>query len=70
MQMEAGLLGQPIPNQHRLVGGIVVHNQVDVQIGRHLRLNGIEELAKLHDAVLLVAATNHPAGSSSPTALN
>ena len=45
------------------MGGVVVHNQVNVQVGGHLRLDGIEELAKLHASAPLVAATNHLAGS-------
>ena len=60
---EAGPLGQPIPNQRRPVGGVVVHNQANVQVGGHLGLDGIEELAKLHGPAPLVAATNYPAGS-------
>ena len=49
--MEAGPLGEPAPDQRRLVGGVVVRNQVHVQPGGHLGLDGIEKLAELHGPV-------------------
>ena len=57
--MEAGPLGEPIPDEGRLVGSVVVHNQVYVQIGGHLCLDGIEALAELHGPVATVALANH-----------
>ena len=62
VHMEAGPLGKPVPDQRRLVGGVVVHDQVDVEVGGHLGLDGIEEFAELHGPVPLVATTNHFAG--------
>ena len=56
MQVKTQPLDQPIADQQRLVDGIVVPNQVDVQAGRHFDLNGI---AELHGSVPLVAAANH-----------
>ena len=62
VHMEAGPLGQPVADQRRLVGGVVVRDQVDVEVGGHLGLDGIEEFAELHGPVPLVATTNHLAG--------
>ena len=62
VHMEAGPLGKPVPDQRRLVGGVVVRDQVDVEVGGHLGLDGIEEFAELHGPVPLVATTNHLAG--------
>ncbi len=41
VNMEAGPLGESIPDERRLVGSVVVHNQVYVQVGGHLYLDGI-----------------------------
>ena len=57
-----GPFGEPVPDQRRLVGGVVVRNQVHVQPGGHLGLDGIEELAELHGPVAAVALANHLAG--------
>ena len=62
VDMEAGPFGEPVPDQRRLVGGVVVRNQVHVQPGGHLGLDGIEELAELHGPVAAVALANHLAG--------
>ena len=39
MQMEAWALGQPPVDQRRFVGAVVVEDQVDVEVGRHGRLD-------------------------------
>ena len=62
MDMEAGPLGEPVPDQRRLVGGVVVGNQVHVQLGGHLGLYGIEKLAELQGPVAAVALANHLTG--------
>ena len=62
MNMEAGPLGEPVPDQRRLVGGVVVGNQVHVQLGGHLGLDGIEKLAELQGPVAAVALANHLTG--------
>ena len=51
MNMEAGPPGEPVPDQRRLVGGVVVGNQVHVQLGGHLGLDSIEKLAELQGPV-------------------
>ncbi len=39
MQMEAWALGQAPVDQRRFVGAVVVEDQVDVEVGRHGRLD-------------------------------
>ena len=59
MQMEAGPLGQPSADPRGLVGGVVVHDEMDVQVLRHGCFNGVEEIAELHGAMAALALTNH-----------
>src|SRR5260370_21004468 len=49
--MEARPAGQPAVNHRRLVRAVVVENQVDVQGGRHGRVDGVEELTELAGAM-------------------
>src|SRR6266478_4035453 len=51
VQMEARPAGQPAVNHRRLVRAVVVENQVDVQGGRHGRVDGVEELTELAGAM-------------------
>ncbi len=62
MNMEAGPFGEPVPDQRRLVGGVVVRNQVHVQLSGHRELDGIQKLAELQGPVAAVALANHLAG--------
>ena len=61
--MEAGPFGEPVPDRRRLVGGEIVGNQVHVQLGGHLGLDGIEKLAELQGPVAAVALANYLAAS-------
>src|SRR5207253_10243308 len=47
-------LGEPVPNERRLVGAVVVHDDVHVEIGWDLRLDQIEELTELDGAMALM----------------
>ncbi len=48
---------QPVLNQLRLVGSVVVHDEVNVHFFRHVSLDGVEEVAELFGALpLLVLA--------------
>src|SRR6476619_2353758 len=38
---------KPVANQRRLVRAVVVHDDVDIEVTRDLRLDQIEKLAKL-----------------------
>ena len=47
MDMKARSFGEPVPNQGRLVSAVVVGDQMNLQIGRHLRFDPIQKLAEL-----------------------
>lgn len=48
----------------RLVGGVIVEHQMDVEIGRHGLLDLRQEVAKFDPAVPLVAAADDPASGN------
>ena len=47
MDVSARALGQPVADRLGLVGGVVVHHEVDVEFGGHSDLDLIEEPAEL-----------------------
>ncbi len=49
--MPAWALDEPVADQRRFVGGIVVHDDVNIEIGRNLGFDPIKEYAELGDAV-------------------
>ena len=51
MQMEAGVLGQPLLHVVVLVGAVVVQDQVDLQTLGNLAVDGAQEFEKLLAAV-------------------
>src|SRR5260221_2044610 len=53
---------QPIADQRRLVSGVVVHDEMHVEIRRHVGLDLVEELAELGGAVAWIAFADHPPG--------
>ena len=61
MKRPAGMARQPCPNLVRLVGGIVVEDDVDDLAGRDLALDGIEKADEFLVAVLLSAFADHRA---------
>src|SRR5947209_6316139 len=46
----------------RLVGPIVVLDDVDIEVGRHLGFDRVQELAELDGAMAAVQRADHPAG--------
>ena len=62
MQVEAGMRGQPGPDRGGLVGGVVVADQVQVQLGRGVRVDGLEEPQELLVAVPALVLADHLAG--------
>ena len=55
VHVHARVSGQPAMNERRFVGTGVVHDEVDVEHGRHRRVDGVEEPAKLARPVARVA---------------
>ena len=62
VHVEARAFGEPVPDQRRFVGAVVVHDDVHVESTRHLRLDQIEKFAKLRRAVPLMKLRDHFAG--------
>ena len=58
-----GWRSQPAVDQRRLVGAVVVENQVDVQLGGHRRVDRVEELAELDGPMAAMALADDLARS-------
>ena len=58
MNMPARSPGEPVADRLRLVGRVVVHDDVDLEVGRHVGLDVIQELAELHAAVAPIALSD------------
>ena len=50
MQVEPGVFVQPLADVVVLVGGVVVQDQVDLQVLGHLAVDGLEEFQTTPDA--------------------
>ncbi len=62
MDMVAWPAGEPCSNQCGFMCRVVVHDDVDIEVGRHLRVDLLEEVQKLGGAMPLVAFADHEAG--------
>ncbi len=59
MDVVARPLCQPAFDERRLVGAMVVHDEMDIEVGGDSCIDGIEELPELNRAVLAVAVANN-----------
>ena len=62
MDMPARTPGEPVADRLRLVGRIVVHDDVELEIGRNVGLDVIQELPELSAAVAPVALSDDRPG--------
>src|SRR3972149_12091778 len=62
VQVVAGPLEQPTMDRGRLVGAVVVEDQMDVEIGRDIGVDRVEEGAELLGPVALVTLADDLAG--------
>src|SRR4030088_2532410 len=62
VHVEARALGQPCADGGCFVRAVVVQNHVDVQRGRDIVIDGVEELAKLAAAMPAVTLADDRAG--------
>jgi hypothetical protein len=60
--MESRTFGEPVANQRRFVGAVVIHDHVHVEAAGHLRLDQIQEFAELRRAVSLMELGDHLTG--------
>src|SRR5262249_29849246 len=64
MNMPSRAACQPVTNQRRLVRGVVVHDQVYVEVGWHIRFDLVEELAEFARSVAGEALADDAAGGN------
>ena len=62
VDVPAGPLGEPGTDHRGLVGGVVVHDQVDIEVLGHVGLDLVEELEELRCPVAGEALADHLAG--------
>lgn len=60
--MPARPFSQPFLDQRGFVGGVVVHDEMDVELARHSGLDLVQELAELGGTVPSVALADNPSG--------
>ena len=51
VNMESGMANKPVPDCRRLMGTVVVHHEVDVQVSWNGRFNSAQELRKFTAAM-------------------
>jgi len=54
VHMESRTFGEPVPKSAPFVGAVVIHDDVDLESPRHVRLDQIEEFPKLAPTVALM----------------
>ena len=62
MDMEAGVAGKPVPDGRRLMGAIVVHHEMHIEILRNGCFDGAKEFQKFSAAMATMQLTNDLAG--------
>ena len=60
--MKAGRLGEPLSDDRRFVGAVVIPDNVHFQLRRHLGLDPVAKGAKFRGAVAAGQLTDHAAG--------
>jgi hypothetical protein len=69
-QQSAKRGSEPVADEWCLVGNVIVHDEIDVEFGRHCGLDLIQELAELGGAMATVALADNLAGATSRAANN
>ena len=62
VDVEARAFGEPVSDQRRFVGAVVVHDDVHVETARHLRIDQIEKFAELRRSMSLMKLRDDLAG--------
>ena len=62
VHMKARMTCEPVLDRGRLVRTVVVHHQMDIQIGRYARVDSAQELHKFTAAMTSMQLANHFAG--------
>jgi hypothetical protein len=59
VDVHARPLGQPLPDPSRLVGAVVIHDEVQIEVRWHGGVDRVEELPELDGAVPLMKLRDH-----------
>src|SRR5439155_21679238 len=62
VKVESGALREPFPDERRLMGAVVIHDNVRLQSGGHISLDQIQELAEFRGTMATMQLTNDAAG--------
>lgn len=62
MEVPSGAFGKPGADQLGLVDGVIVHDEVDVEIARDIRLDLGEKVPELGRPVAWIAFADDPTG--------
>lgn len=60
--VKAVALGKPVPDHRRFVRSIVVHDDVNIDVGGHIRFDGVQKLAEFLRAEAAMELADHPVG--------
>jgi hypothetical protein len=59
MDLETGMTGKPVFHRRGLVRAVVVHDQMDIEIARHVGIDGAQKLEELGAAMTPVQFADH-----------
>src|SRR3984893_2717861 len=62
MDLEARMAEEPVLDQVGLVSAVVVEHQVDIEVGRHLLIDSLQEAFELGRAMAAMGLSDHAAG--------
>ena len=62
MDMKAWSFRKPVPNHGRLVGSVVIHNDMHIDIAGHIGLDGVEKLPKFLRTMTAMYLANDAVG--------
>ena len=60
VDMEARSFGKPVPDGRCLVSSVVVHHDMNIEFGGHVRFNGVEKSAELLRAMAAMQLPDYP----------
>lgn len=61
MQVVAWMARKLAPDERRFVRGVVIQDQIHIQLGRHRSIDAVEKFAELEGAMARMTLANHGA---------
>jgi hypothetical protein len=59
VNMKVGALGEPVPDERRVMRAVIIYNEMNVPTSRNLRFDQVQELTKLDGAMAAAQLPNH-----------